>query len=161
MALDRTWYNTLIDDSGDGVSGSVWDKADVDALMDAVDAEIGPGGWVPYTPLLSTNAGVWSSSSKLGKYHTVGRCCTVLYSIEASSLSVATNQIHVGIPLAAVPFPSGAMMASVVIFLNSVWEIGVGEISIAPYTWLTVQRTSGDFTATSSLYVRGQISYEF
>jgi len=40
MALDRTWYNTLVDDSGDGISGSVWDKADVDALMDAIDAEL-------------------------------------------------------------------------------------------------------------------------
>jgi hypothetical protein len=40
MALDRTWYNSLVDDSGDGISGSVWDKADVDALMDAIDAEI-------------------------------------------------------------------------------------------------------------------------
>jgi hypothetical protein len=40
MALDRTWYNTLVDDDGSGITGSVWDKADVDALMDAVDAEI-------------------------------------------------------------------------------------------------------------------------
>jgi hypothetical protein len=54
MALDRTWYNTLVDDDGSGLTGSVWDKADVDALMDATDAEIvrldaGPrrGTWVP------------------------------------------------------------------------------------------------------------------
>lgn len=40
MALDRSWYNTLVDDDGSGLVGSVWDKADVDALMDAVDAEI-------------------------------------------------------------------------------------------------------------------------
>ena len=39
MALDRTWYNTLVDDSGSGLDGSIWDKADVDALMDAIDAE--------------------------------------------------------------------------------------------------------------------------
>ena len=40
MALDRTWYNTLVDDDGSNTVGSVWDKADVDALMDAVDAEL-------------------------------------------------------------------------------------------------------------------------
>jgi hypothetical protein len=40
MALDRTWYNSLTDDDGSGMTGSVWDKADVDSLMDAVDAEI-------------------------------------------------------------------------------------------------------------------------
>jgi hypothetical protein len=39
MALDRTWYNSLIDDDGSGLTGSVWDKADVDALMDAIDTE--------------------------------------------------------------------------------------------------------------------------
>lgn len=38
MALDRTWYNTLVDDSGSGTDGTIWDKAAVDALMDAVDA---------------------------------------------------------------------------------------------------------------------------
>lgn len=40
MALSRTWYNTLVEDTGDNLTGSVWDKDDVDALMDAVDAEI-------------------------------------------------------------------------------------------------------------------------
>jgi hypothetical protein len=39
MALDRTWYNSLVDDDGSGLTGSVWDKADVDSLMDAIDAE--------------------------------------------------------------------------------------------------------------------------
>jgi hypothetical protein len=40
MALDRTWYNTLVDDDGSGLTGSVWDKADVDSLMDVIDAEL-------------------------------------------------------------------------------------------------------------------------
>lgn len=40
MALDRTWYDLLVQDDGSNTVGSVWDKADVDALMDAVDAEI-------------------------------------------------------------------------------------------------------------------------
>ena len=38
MTLDRSWYSTLVDDSGSGLDGSIWDKASVDALMDAVDA---------------------------------------------------------------------------------------------------------------------------
>lgn len=42
MALDRTWYNTLTDDSGSGTDGSVWGKADVDALMDAIDVSVKP-----------------------------------------------------------------------------------------------------------------------
>jgi hypothetical protein len=52
MALDRTWYNTLVDDDGSGLSGSVWDKADVNSLMNAIDAELARLGgtaafWTP------------------------------------------------------------------------------------------------------------------
>jgi hypothetical protein len=38
--LDRTWYNTLIDDDGSGTTGTIWNKAAVDALMDSVDASL-------------------------------------------------------------------------------------------------------------------------
>lgn len=38
MALDRTWYNTLVDDDGSNTTGTVWNKAAVDSLMDAIDA---------------------------------------------------------------------------------------------------------------------------
>jgi hypothetical protein len=38
MPISRTWYDTLVDDDGSGTTGSVWDKADVDSLLDAIDA---------------------------------------------------------------------------------------------------------------------------
>ena len=40
MALDRTWYNALVDDDGSGLTGSVWDKADIANLLNSVDSEI-------------------------------------------------------------------------------------------------------------------------
>jgi hypothetical protein len=49
VALDRTWYNTLVDDSGDNTSGTLWNKAAVDSLMDAVDAAILPATTAPTT----------------------------------------------------------------------------------------------------------------
>jgi hypothetical protein len=74
--LDRTWYNTLVDDDGSGVVGSVWDKADVDSLMDAIDAEIArldarhaSGVWIPTlsgsgggTPTYAFQQGTYSQS---------------------------------------------------------------------------------------------------
>jgi hypothetical protein len=36
--VSRTWYNALVDDSGTGTDGSVWDKADVDSILDIIDA---------------------------------------------------------------------------------------------------------------------------
>jgi hypothetical protein len=38
--LDRTWYNTLIDDDGTGTVGTVWNRAQVDGLMDTIDASL-------------------------------------------------------------------------------------------------------------------------
>lgn len=40
MPLDRTWYNGLVDDDGSNTVGTIWNKAAVDSLMDAVDAEL-------------------------------------------------------------------------------------------------------------------------
>ena len=38
--LDRTWYNTLVDDDGSGTTGTIWNKAAVDGLLDSVDASL-------------------------------------------------------------------------------------------------------------------------
>lgn len=40
MPLDRTWYNTLIDDDGTNTVGTIWNKAAVDHVYDDVDAEL-------------------------------------------------------------------------------------------------------------------------
>lgn len=77
MALDRTWYNTLIDDDGSGLTGSVWDKADVDSLMDAIDAELGRvealhggGGFVPQ--LIGSGGGTPAYTLQNGWYRRTG-----------------------------------------------------------------------------------------
>lgn len=52
MAIDRTAYNALVDDSGTGTDGSVWDKAAIkDVLLDPIDAM-----WSSITPDLVFNA---------------------------------------------------------------------------------------------------------
>ena len=38
--LDRTWYNALVDDDGSGNTGTVWNKTQVDGLLDSVDASL-------------------------------------------------------------------------------------------------------------------------
>ena len=38
--LNRTWYNTLVDDDGSGTTGTVWNKTQVDGLLDSVDASL-------------------------------------------------------------------------------------------------------------------------
>ena len=84
MALDRTWYNSLVNDDGSGLTGSVWDKEDVNQLMNAIDAEIARisvppycfvyangaqsfahGAWdyVNFAAAFENGAGMWSSGA--------------------------------------------------------------------------------------------------
>lgn len=55
MALDRTWYNTLVDDDGSNTVGTPWNKAAVDSLMDAVDASLVTVPTLPITEADVTN----------------------------------------------------------------------------------------------------------
>lgn len=43
--LNRTWFDQLIDDDGSGNTGTVWNKTQVDGLMDTIDASL--AGLVP------------------------------------------------------------------------------------------------------------------
>lgn len=38
--LDRVWYNALVDDDGSGNVGTVWNKAQVNGLLNTVDASL-------------------------------------------------------------------------------------------------------------------------
>lgn len=38
--ISRTAYDLLVDDDGSGTTGSIWDKQDVDDILDAIDALI-------------------------------------------------------------------------------------------------------------------------
>lgn len=80
MPLDRTWYNSLIDDDGSNTVGSIWNKASVDSLMDAVDADkavlspyvnLAPSGVLAnYDPPGGAAALVWILSPAAGSYLT-------------------------------------------------------------------------------------------
>ena len=66
--ISRTWYDTLVDDDGSNTVGTIIDKADFDAILDAIDALIAAnivfGGSIetngqivfPATPNPSSNA---------------------------------------------------------------------------------------------------------
>jgi hypothetical protein len=111
MALDRTWYNGLIDDDGSGLTGSVWDKADVDALMDAIDAEIArlePGtvtGWQAYAVQWFTYDGApvtLGDGYLSGEYRTLGQDLEVRISFQIGSSTVIGAQPYAF----SLPFPS-------------------------------------------------------
>lgn len=40
--LDLTWYNTLVDDSGSGTTGTVWNKSQVSSFMGVINSSLSP-----------------------------------------------------------------------------------------------------------------------
>jgi hypothetical protein len=95
MALDRTWYNTLVDDDGSNTVGSVWNKASVDSLMDATDAEVAR----LETTKAALGAGVYLPLTGINNdYNPAGAATTTVWLLAPSAISYIT-----GIPAPAVP----------------------------------------------------------
>jgi hypothetical protein len=130
MALDRTWYNTLVDDDGSGMTGSVWDKADVDSLMDAIDAELAKGAWTDFSfETYSASGGatvalVTANTKLFSVDWTQRRCFLDLYitvSVAGPAPAFLYIDLHTSMPqarkVASVPFnyyTSGAVGTGVV-----------------------------------------------
>jgi hypothetical protein len=134
MALDRTWYNTLLDDDGSGMTGSVWDKADVDSLMDAVDAEIArmdaaalkvlTGTWTPYFLGSGGNAGQ-TYGSQSGSYLKIDRVVLVNFGLVLSVLGTFTGTVSIG----NLPFTVGPIQSTGTIF----WAALAAQATVVAY----------------------------
>jgi hypothetical protein len=62
--LDRTWYNALVDDAGTGTTGTVWNKAQINNLLNSVDNSLAP---LPAGPATSTAGDVATFTDTTGK----------------------------------------------------------------------------------------------
>jgi hypothetical protein len=164
MALDRTWYNALVDDNGDGLSGSVWDKADVDALMDAVDAEIARIDTranlarTAFTPEVRSDANVLLTvGTKTCSYHLAGDA--VFYTVFLISITVpaGTQTLKITAPPYA---PNALSVAETVVRVippagASEW----GYCRVATATQLEVRRQADAAFAAGSWSIVGEGFY--
>ena len=109
MALDRTWYNTLVDDDGSNTVGSTWDKADVNALMNTIDSEFlkyslyGAGTW---TPTLTGSAGATgvTYAAQTGTYVQLGKLFVLAFNLVLANKGTISGQVQLaGLPFASIP----------------------------------------------------------
>jgi hypothetical protein len=158
MALDRTWFNSLVDDDGSGLTGSVWDKADVDSLMDAVDAELNridtratsgqivfPATQVPssnpntlddyregsWTPTISGASGGSGQiySSQFGRYVKVGRLVLANGYVALSQKGTLSGNIQI----AGFPFPADTTPPYHAVTLGQVNALATPWASLSAY----------------------------
>jgi hypothetical protein len=103
MALDRTWYNALVDDDGSNTVGTVWNKAQIKNLLDSVDAEflkaaVTSGVWTPVI-LATGGASGQAYSIQRGVWHRVGNMVHAQgYVVLSLKGTIAGNVVIAGLP---------------------------------------------------------------
>lgn len=119
MSIDRTWYNTLVDNSSPtAADGTIWNKAAVDALMDAIDAALGTFVDVPFNAANFTGgAGVWTLEAGdviINRYKVVDKVMTWWVQIGTASVGGATPVLRIAAP-AGISFATTATFSAAAI----------------------------------------------
>jgi hypothetical protein len=122
MALDRTWFNELVDDDGSNTVGSVWNKYQIQRLLDSVDTELAKlirtGAW---TPIL-TGVGGGSGQTYYQQSGTWHRAGTEVHAYAYVQIALK-GTMSGDLALAGLPFlhspPTGAFAVS------TVWASGL------------------------------------
>jgi len=163
MALDRTWFNALVDDDGSNTVGTVWNKAQIAALLDSVDAAlIAESRRTVWTPaLVSTVEGnnvALAGSTIDCRYHRTGDA--VYYTLYLAGLTIPAPTAHLriwGLPLFNAGFssylPQGALQLTVPA-VGEAWGYGITD----PGNHLDVFRPNATWPAGTA-GIKGQGYY--
>lgn len=149
MPLDRTWYNSLVD--GPPATGTLWNKAAVDSLMDAVDAALAvivpDAGQIAFPATQNPSAGAntlddyeegtWTVviggaggtsgqtySSRAGSYVKIGRVVVVTGFASLTAKGTITGNVQIqGLPFASV---------------TTTYAVGTVQWNLLATTWASV-----------------------
>lgn len=137
MPINRTAYNALVDDSGSGRDGSVWDKNDVKDLLDAVDSFVeGVGLW---TPVIGGSGGVSGQTYALqeGIYVKSGRLVLAQFGLVLSAKGTITGSLQInGLPFT----PDGTLSVGALRWqaLNTNW-VNIVPVTVAGNATIFIQ----------------------
>ena len=101
MAVDRTWWNALVDDDGSDELGTKWNKARIAELLNSVDAEIArldarhtSGTFAP--TLLGSGGGTPLYSGFTGRWVKSGRQMAVAGQLSLTSKGTLAGSLSIG-----------------------------------------------------------------
>jgi hypothetical protein len=169
MAINRTPFNALVDDSGAGVNGSTWDKNKIQTvLLDPIDALIpNPLSWTP--TLVSSGGGTPTYTVQVGRYQlTNGQIQYVANIVISAFNTLAAGNISLGgLPTASVNVSNVQGYGLVPWFANMTTSITDLKGLIQPNTSLIdlwhlgaaavnpTRTTRGDISATLNIIMAG------
>lgn len=142
MPLDPAWYNALVDDTGTGTTGTVWNKAAIAGLLTNINNEIArldaaQNFWTP--TVRSANGGTPAYTLQTGFYIRTGKLCWIGFKLAFTKGSLGAG----GAISITVPFPivaSGAPFGGITI----PWFLGLSN----PIASLGTISTSGGDSMT-------------
>lgn len=162
MALDRTWYNALVDDDGSNAVGTVWNKFQIDALLDSVDTEVNRlGKRIPWTPTVHLENGTQLSAGVQAAYHVAGDMLHFsLYIINISVPAGASGVLLIPNPPGYTPVPGRENLDETVVRTNNGTTFW-GYLRTRDASWLECRlENNGAWVAGVSAIV-GQGSFYF
>jgi hypothetical protein len=88
MPINRGPFNALVDDSGNGLTGSIWNKAAIqNVLLDPIDQSIG-APWLAFSPSWYGSGGIGpglGNGTSAGIYVVIGKICFFEFTIWTGS----------------------------------------------------------------------------
>ena len=108
MAIDRTWFNNLVDDTGTGTTGTVWNKAAISGLLDAIDALFPALAW---TPIDGSGAGLVIANNVAAQYVRIGKLVVAGFNIAYPATANGTAAKLGGLPFPVGPSMGGGVLA--------------------------------------------------
>lgn len=105
MPINRAPFNALVDDSGNGLTGSIWNKAAIaGVILDPIDALV--GSWIaePYVAgnfIAGTAGATWTvpaGAVSTNRYAIVGKVMFWTLYLTATTLTNASQNLFVRIP---------------------------------------------------------------
>lgn len=105
MAIDRAWWNALVDDDGSGNTGTVWNKAAIKGLLDSIDAMFAEGTWSPSD---ASGAGLTLSPQGPQTYHRLNRIIVLTVGVLYPTTSNGAAAVIGGLPFPVAQNSGGA-----------------------------------------------------
>jgi len=150
--INRAPWTALVDDSGQNLDGSIWNKAAIQTvLLDPIDAAIGPvqtGVWTPYTPTWNTSGAVQpviGNGTLAGEYALIGKTCHFTLRI---IMGTTTTYGDAGIWFYSLPLPG--IRFSYGFIVTAITSAGSAQPAAASVTYSTAQNFYG-MTPTAGL----------
>jgi hypothetical protein len=137
---DRTWYNALVDDAGTGTTGTIWNKAQINSEITAVDTALAPlvtgpasstTGDLPRfgdtTGKLLADSGVLAANVVQNTYASVVAANIPAF-FDTSGRTLYDSTVAIMATAAAVPFNAANFAAA-----SGTWTITAGQVSANGY----------------------------